>query len=307
MDEKVQRPLSEEIEKLRMKYSFLKFLLGTFAVSLLSVVINWQIQEKRLEFEIQTKESEYIAQFLKYGLDKELENRRDFAEYFVRLSPSEDSRGRWQNYRAFVTDLLAKANEAEKLIAEKDQELTIATANVSAAQVEAEDARAEARRLASIVNRTEEERIALENLRKESERSSAEAENFRKEVEALRSQVVIQRKELASLRSNPLDLEVNLPITADNIAVKSKTTEKYWDWTVFIQGPEDVLDQIKYVEYTLHPTFPNPVRIVSERGLHPYAFPLRTSGWGTFTIKIKVFLKDGRFQVLSHLLSFAES
>ena len=35
---------------------------------------------------------------------------------------------------------------------------------------------------------------------------------------------------------------------------------------VFIQAPPAVLSQIKCVEYTLHPTFPNPVRQVCDRG-----------------------------------------
>lgn len=35
-----------------------------------------------------------------------------------------------------------------------------------------------------------------------------------------------------------------------------------WDWTVFIQAPQEVLNTISYVEYTLHPTFPDPIRRV---------------------------------------------
>ena len=132
----------KEIEKLKIKYSFLKFLLGTFAISVFSLIINWQIQEKKLQFEIQTRESDYIAQFLNHGLDKELEKRRDFAAYFVRLSPSEEARDRWKRYLDFVEDLIGKAREAERIISEKDAELKIAAEKVALAQQKAEEAHA---------------------------------------------------------------------------------------------------------------------------------------------------------------------
>jgi transcription initiation factor IIF auxiliary subunit len=47
--------------------------------------------------------------------------------------------------------------------------------------------------------------------------------------------------------------------------IKVDNTAKYvgngrYDWTVFIVAEKAVLSGIKAVEYTLHPTFPNPVR-----------------------------------------------
>src|SRR6516165_7227020 len=35
-----------------------------------------------------------------------------------------------------------------------------------------------------------------------------------------------------------------------------------WDWTIFVDADPNTLEQIDCVEYTLHPTFPNPVRKV---------------------------------------------
>ena len=101
--------------------------------------------------------------------------------------------------------------------------------------------------------------------------------------------------------------DVNLTITADNIATRRETSKKTWDWTVFIQGPEHLLDQVDYVEYTLHPSFRSPPQIVKHRGTGPYAFSLSASGWGTFNIKIRVFLKNGHVQHLSHFLRFVDS
>jgi hypothetical protein len=80
---------------------------------------------------------------------------------------------------------------------------------------------------------------------------------------------------------------------------------KRWDWTVFITGNERDLDRVDFVEYTLHETFANPVRIVRERGKSEKAFPLSTNGWGAFRIFIRIFLKDGNILHLSHDLDFS--
>jgi hypothetical protein len=71
-----------------------------------------------------------------------------------------------------------------------------------------------------------------------------------------------------------------------------------WMWTVFIQGTDAVLDQVKCVEYILPPTFPNPRRVVCERGTGPTAFPLSLRGSGTVEIQIRVHMGDGHIYPL---------
>jgi transcription initiation factor IIF auxiliary subunit len=66
--------------------------------------------------------------------------------------------------------------------------------------------------------------------------------------------------------------------------------EDTWTWAVWIEGPPHDLDRIAYVEYTLHPTFPKPVRRITDRSTQ---FRLETGGWGTFTIYATMVLKDG--------------
>ena len=80
--------------------------------------------------------------------------------------------------------------------------------------------------------------------------------------------------------------------------------DKRWDWTVFIDPRSRDLTRIKCVEYTLHRTFPNPVRIVCEMGSVDRPFALSSNGWGTFEIKLRVLMKDGSFRDASHQLSF---
>ena len=74
-------------------------------------------------------------------------------------------------------------------------------------------------------------------------------------------------------------------------------------WIVFVDEDEEVLDQIEYVEYLLHPTFPNPRRIVSNRESH---FALKSSGWGQFIIKAIVHLISGKVETTQHYLDFSK-
>ena len=93
-----------------------------------------------------------------------------------------------------------------------------------------------------------------------------------------------------------------LRIQADNVARSIR--QGWWSWTVYITADENVLRQVQCVEYTLHPTFQDPVRVICNRGTGPQAFPLSAFGWGTFMINIRVFLNNGQIQILSHYLRF---
>ncbi len=73
--------------------------------------------------------------------------------------------------------------------------------------------------------------------------------------------------------------------------------DHWWSWSVWVEGPASELDQIEFVEYTLHPTFPKPVRRVYDRQSN---FKLSTGGWGVFTIHAKAVGKDGSVTPLSH-------
>ena len=76
--------------------------------------------------------------------------------------------------------------------------------------------------------------------------------------------------------------------------------DDWWSWWIWIDGESNDLDEIDYVVYTLHSTFRNPVRKVSDR---ESKFRLETEGWGTFTIYAKVVLKNKEEIPLEHELS----
>ena len=73
----------------------------------------------------------------------------------------------------------------------------------------------------------------------------------------------------------------------------------WWEWSVWIEGSDEDLDQISEVTYKLHPTFPKPLRTVNDRRSK---FKLEAEGWGTFHIHIMVVLKGGGKLTLTHNL-----
>jgi len=77
-----------------------------------------------------------------------------------------------------------------------------------------------------------------------------------------------------------------------------------WEWTVYINASPQVLRRIDCVEYTLHHTFPRPVQTICNIGDPSRPFGLTATGWGTFRIRIRVFMQDGEYEDLTHDLKF---
>lgn len=75
----------------------------------------------------------------------------------------------------------------------------------------------------------------------------------------------------------------------------------WWEWEVWLEGPTAELDDVAEVTYLLHPTFVDPVRVVTDRAS---AFRLSSAGWGMFTIRAEARLRDGKVRHLKHPLKF---
>lgn len=74
----------------------------------------------------------------------------------------------------------------------------------------------------------------------------------------------------------------------------------WYKWRVFVDEDETTLNEIDYVEYLLHKTFPNRRRIVKDRETK---FALESAGWGGFYIFITIFLKNGEKKEQRYWLS----
>jgi YEATS domain-containing protein 4 len=81
---------------------------------------------------------------------------------------------------------------------------------------------------------------------------------------------------------------------------KGEATHK---WCVYVRGVnnENISNFIKSVQFTLHTTFPNNIRVINK-----WPFELYEMGWGEFDIKIKIELIDESVKPieLTHLLKF---
>jgi transcription initiation factor IIF auxiliary subunit len=77
----------------------------------------------------------------------------------------------------------------------------------------------------------------------------------------------------------------------------------YYDWKVFIKEDPDTLAKIDHVTYFLHPTFPDPVRAVSDPST---GFALETKGWGEFEIRAQIHSKGGTTQNTTYMLDLSK-
>jgi transcription initiation factor IIF auxiliary subunit len=80
---------------------------------------------------------------------------------------------------------------------------------------------------------------------------------------------------------------------------ESYVGDNWWNWSVWIEGSNEELDRVEYVEWRLDPTFSNPVRRVEDRGTN---FRLETGGWGVFMIHAFARRKDGTTEQMRHYL-----
>lgn len=72
---------------------------------------------------------------------------------------------------------------------------------------------------------------------------------------------------------------------------KSRGGHDYFEWIVFMDEPNGTLEKVKSVEYRLHDTFSNRIRIVDNRESR---FALKVKGWGTFWINIIIYLENDK-------------
>ena len=80
---------------------------------------------------------------------------------------------------------------------------------------------------------------------------------------------------------------------------KKVQNEDWYEWCVFVDSERETVSVIKAVEYTLHPTFRDPKRLITDK---EHRFALVSDGWGGFLIKIQVVFEDGSEEFTSHML-----
>jgi|GEM_PF-5248145 len=94
-------------------------------------------------------------------------------------------------------------------------------------------------------------------------------------------------------------------VVVDNTAVYRGNDQ--WEWTVFIKSSPEVLHSIDYVQYTLHPTFSDPIQRVNKTTDPDHPFGLTRTGWGVFEVPVKVVFKNGESLNLRYMLRFRQA
>ena len=101
-----------------------------------------------------------------------------------------------------------------------------------------------------------------------------------------------------------------LAVTAAAQDIRVDNSAKYsmgrYNWTIYVTGPDTTLNKVDYVQYTLHPSFPQPVQIIKTRGGR-CAFPFSSNSWSEFEVKVKVVFKDGRTLDLKYKLNLLKN
>ena len=84
---------------------------------------------------------------------------------------------------------------------------------------------------------------------------------------------------------------------------REKHDYRVYAWCVFLDEPKSVLDDVIAVEYILHPTFPDPVRRISDR---THCFALESQAWGEFGIDIHIFRSGGEIERARYYIKLEE-
>ena len=76
---------------------------------------------------------------------------------------------------------------------------------------------------------------------------------------------------------------------------------RYKVW-LYLDGPD--LSYVRSVTFTLHPTFPDPVRTVVRTPSNPTC-ALEIWTWGLFTVRVDIEDKSGEHHIVQHKLTYA--
>ena len=77
--------------------------------------------------------------------------------------------------------------------------------------------------------------------------------------------------------------------------------QRYWSWSVWLEGTQNELNDVQEVVWKLHPTFLHPIRRVTSRH---NGFRLDSSGWGEFEITAEIHALNGQVDNLRRWLRF---
>jgi predicted phosphatase len=103
-----------EFEKYKMKINFLKWVLGTFAVAIMTIIINWGFKDRAVGMDEISQYDRYATELI--VLNESPVKKRMLAQFFAYVTPSTKLRDGWQEYFKEVDQ------EYDRFILEKNVE-----------------------------------------------------------------------------------------------------------------------------------------------------------------------------------------
>ncbi len=97
-------------EKLKIWLGFTKFLLGTFALGLVTTLLSDDLKRK----EIELKEQNQMGGYLEHALQEDVGVRYRFSQYFSKVTRSKELRERWEEYYEVVKPEYDEKKKEEK-------------------------------------------------------------------------------------------------------------------------------------------------------------------------------------------------
>ncbi|WP_346293262.1 D-Ala-D-Ala carboxypeptidase family metallohydrolase [Sphaerothrix gracilis] len=92
-------------------------------VTLVTSIVNWQIQHQQVEIERLKSEAEYLENFAQKALQEDLEKRYYFAEYLSIIAHSRGSRDRWNSYKNAISKRIDEKNQKIAAIESLEREI----------------------------------------------------------------------------------------------------------------------------------------------------------------------------------------
>lgn len=121
-----------ENERFQIWINFAQFFIGTFALGVVTLLVNNRIQER----EVEIKEQEQIGTLVEEALDANVEARLRLARFYSTVTRSDTIRVRWEEYRGELETeyklLNEKVDESAKTIKKLEE------ANASSIEIEKE-------------------------------------------------------------------------------------------------------------------------------------------------------------------------
>jgi len=91
---------SESLEKFKLKINFLKWVLGSFVITLITFIINWGFKDREKGMEEITQYEKFATEII--VLNDNPVNKRMLAQYFANVTPSQKLRKGWKSYYSDV-------------------------------------------------------------------------------------------------------------------------------------------------------------------------------------------------------------